>query len=209
MDPETELLPFQEVEVLIPSPGPSIESDRLLLRPVAKRDTPALYAIRADPEVAKTKSSPKTPFQSIKETEDWLAGKIFSMGPGDIIGRSFNYAILDKSIPESQEQVIGYISINAVHPCPEIGYSLAPKAWGQGFATEALELFLKMWWALPRRDREQSGVKEGDVEKIWAISEKQNKGSSRVLEKCGFEMVGEAKFEKDELYKWALQRPNI
>ena len=131
------------------------------------------------------------------------------MGPVDIIGRSFNYAILDKSIPESQEQVIGYISINTVDPCPEIGYSLLPESWGKGFATEALDLLLKMWWSLPRRSIEESGAEEGDVEKVFALSHIDNIGSYRVLEKCGFKKEKEVRYEDDRLYLWSSSRPIV
>lgn len=157
--------------------------------------------------VANGSSHPTTPFQSIAEAEEWLAGKIFSEGPADIIGRSFNYSILDKAIPESQEQVIGYISINAVEPFPDIGYSLAPAAWGKGFATEALGLLLKAWWSLPRRSPEESGAQEGDIEKVWALSHKTNKGSYRVLEKCGFELEGDAIYDCYKLYLWSCKKP--
>ncbi|KAJ6022005.1 N-acetyltransferase GNAT family [Penicillium herquei] len=199
-----EIFPHQSVRVLVPSLGPSIESTRLLLRPVEARDTPALLAVRGRPEVAKT-NYPKTPFQSIEETEAWISGKIFSKGPDDVIGRSFNYSILDKSIPESEEQVIGYVSINSLNPCPDIGYSLLPESWNKGYATEALEMLLKMWWDLPRRPSDPTG--SVDVEKVFAVCEKMNSGSYGVLKKCGFEVLKEFRFDTDELYLWSLNRP--
>ncbi|KAJ5609590.1 N-acetyltransferase GNAT family [Penicillium herquei] len=202
---EDAILPHQSVRVLIPSPGPSIESTRLLLRPVEARDFPALLAVRGNPEVAKT-NYPKTPFKSIEETAAWISSKIFSKGPDDVIGRSFNYSILDKSIPESEEQVIGYVSINTLSPCPEIGYSLLQESWGKGYATEALEMLLKMWWDLPRRP--SGPTVSVEVEKIFAICEKENPGSCRVLKKCGFEVVKEFRYEVDELYIWSLNRPD-
>jgi RimJ/RimL family protein N-acetyltransferase len=48
-------LPSQPVYVIIPSPNESIESDRLLLRPICDSDAVALLAIRSRPEVAMTK----------------------------------------------------------------------------------------------------------------------------------------------------------
>lgn len=128
------------------------------------------------------------------------------MGPEDVIGRSFNYAIVEKSISEPEEQVIGYVSVNALVPSPEIGYSLLPKFWNKGYATEALSLLLKMWWDLPRRSSSDLVGSIEDVEKIYAICEKDNPGSSKVLKKCGFEIVKEIRFEIDELYLWALER---
>lgn len=48
-------LPKQPVYAMIPSTGPSIESDRLLLRPVTDSDASALFDIRSRPEVAEMK----------------------------------------------------------------------------------------------------------------------------------------------------------
>ncbi len=31
---------------------------------------------------------------------------------------------------------------------PEIGYRIHPDYWGKGYMSEALTMFLKMWWAL-------------------------------------------------------------
>ncbi|KAF3398018.1 hypothetical protein F1880_006502 [Penicillium rolfsii] len=197
-------LPSQPVYVMIPSSSESIESDRLLLRPICDSDAPALLAIRSRPEVAKT-NHPKEPFKSLQETREWMSSKVFLQGPADIIGRSFNFAILDKSIPESKEQLIGYVSVNTLDPCPEIGYSLLPEAWGKGYATEALGMMLKKWWALPRRTIDDSKESE---EKIYAICEKDNIGSSAVLRKCGFQVVSDFRFGSDELFIWALTKPS-
>lgn len=49
-------LPQQPTYVIVPSPEPSIESDRLLLRPITDADATALFAIRSRPEVAEMKS---------------------------------------------------------------------------------------------------------------------------------------------------------
>ncbi|KAJ5135650.1 uncharacterized protein N7515_004928 [Penicillium bovifimosum] len=196
-------LPKQTVYVIVPSPGPSIESDRLHLRPVVDDDASALFAIRARPEVAEM-NDPKTPFQSIEETREWMATKVFTSGPADVIGRSFYYAILDKSIPRA-EQLVGYISINQVDPFPEIGFALHPDSWGKGYATEAMRLMLKMWWGLERRHLDESDCSE--VEKAFALCHQRNAGSCRVLEKCGFKNVGEFVYKDDELFVYALERP--
>ncbi|KAJ5913296.1 N-acetyltransferase GNAT family [Penicillium tannophilum] len=200
-----DFFPRQPVYALVPPSGPSIESNRLLLRPVEDRDTAALFAVRARPEVAKT-NHPKTPFQSIEQTKEWLSSKIFK-APASVIGRSFVYSIVDKSIPNTEEQVIGYMGINAVDPCPEIGYSLLPESWGKGFATEALRMMLKMWWDLPRMDLDDLDRASGFVEKVYALCEKDNLGSCAVLRKCGFDIVEEVRFGTDELYMWSLKKP--
>ncbi|KAJ5421169.1 hypothetical protein N7465_003688 [Penicillium sp. CMV-2018d] len=198
-------LPEQPTYVIVPSPGPSIESDRLLLRPITDADAAALFAIRSRPEVAEM-NHPKTPFKSIEETREWMATKNFTSGPSDIIGRSFNYAIVDKSIPETEERVVGSLSINQVDPFPEIGYAVHPSSWGKGYATEALQLMLKMWWDLARRTIDGEDA-PAEVEKAFALCEKKNHGSCRVLEKCGFKIVGDFEEEGNNLFVFALERP--
>lgn len=124
-------------------------------------------------------------------------------GPPEAIGRSFIFAIVDKSIPKTREPVIGYVSINALEPSPEIGYSLLPEVWGKGYATEALRMMLKIWWDLPRRTLDGHQEKES----IYAITDRQNIGSSHVLKKCGFKIVLEDVFKDFKLFVWGLSRP--
>ena len=59
----------------------------------------------------------------------------------------------------------------------EVGYWLGQEFWGKGIATIALSLFLEQ-------------VK---IRPLFAYVAKHNIASRRVLEKCGFEMYGEAK----------------
>lgn len=135
-----------------------------------------------------------------------MSTKTFSEGPSDVIGRSFHYAIVDKSFSKTQQRVIGSLSISQVAPFPEIGYAVHPDAWGKGIATEALQLLLKLWWDLPRRTAEGDSAHPVEVEKVFALCEKRNRGSCRVLEKCGFKVVGDYQHEQDELYIFALDR---
>ncbi|KAJ5100110.1 hypothetical protein N7532_007111 [Penicillium argentinense] len=201
-------LPRQAVTVMVPSKTPSLEGDRLRLRPVTDADIPAIFAIRSRPEVAKF-NHPKAPFQTITEAREWLTSKTFATGPSEIVGRSFALAIVDKSIAAAQETMVGYVSINTLDPCPQIGYSVLPEHWGKGYATEAVQMMLRLWWQLPRREFPSmfSRDEDDEVEKVYAICEKENHGSCRVLTKCGFEQIDEIRYEADELYFWAACRP--
>ncbi len=58
----------------------------------------------------------------------------------------------------------------------EVGYWIGREYWGQGIATEALRQFL-------RRVAERP---------LYALVAKQNAGSIRVLEKCGFAVEGQS-----------------
>lgn len=60
----------------------------------------------------------------------------------------------------------------------EVGYWLGKEYWGKGIATLALEEFLKSIQTRP----------------LYAHVAKHNIGSRRVLEKCGFKIVGEDRF---------------
>jgi RimJ/RimL family protein N-acetyltransferase len=60
----------------------------------------------------------------------------------------------------------------------EVGYWLGKDYWGKGIATKALEEFLKQITTRP----------------LYAHVARQNIGSRRVLEKCGFTISGEERF---------------
>ena len=63
----------------------------------------------------------------------------------------------------------------------EVGYRIGQEYWGKGIATQALALFLNV-----ERRRPLYG---------WVLA--QNLGSQRVLEKCGFTVIGEERLDGD------------
>ncbi|MEY2484944.1 MAG: hypothetical protein QOH39_592 [Verrucomicrobiota bacterium] len=69
------------------------------------------------------------------------------------------------------------VAFNAADGGREIGYWIGKKYWGKGIATRAVADFLRYETARP----------------LSAHIAKHNKGSIRVLEKCGFTLVGEDK----------------
>ena len=60
----------------------------------------------------------------------------------------------------------------------EVGYWIGKEYWGKGIATKALLLFLDLVQTRP----------------LYAHVAKHNIGSLRVLEKCGFTVIGEDKY---------------
>ncbi len=75
-------------------------------------------------------------------------------------------------------EVAGHVSKYEEGPDhPEVTYWLGKAFWGKGIATAALQAFLVHITARP----------------IYARAAKDNRGSVRVLEKCGFTIVGEDK----------------
>ena len=76
------------------------------------------------------------------------------------------------------EAVAGHIILFPMEGDLEITYWLGRDYWGKGIATQALALFLD----------------EVETRPIHARVAKDNIGSKRVLEKCGFEVIGESRW---------------
>lgn len=76
-------------------------------------------------------------------------------------------------------QVAGHLVSFMMEGEREVGYWLGRKFWGKGIATEALSQFL--------------GVVE--TRPLFGRVAKHNLGSRRVLEKCGFIVVGEDQYK--------------
>jgi len=76
------------------------------------------------------------------------------------------------------EQVAGSVSSYEEEGRPEVTYWLGKEYWGKGIATRALKEFL---------------AHHNQTRPIYARVAKDNPGSRRVLEKCGFIIIGESK----------------
>ena len=75
-------------------------------------------------------------------------------------------------------QVAGSVSSYEEEGKPEVTYWLGKEYWGKGIATRALKEFLEQ---------------KNQIRPIYARVAKDNLGSRRVLEKCGFRIIGESK----------------
>ena len=88
-----------------------------------------------------------------------------------------NESNLTKTI-EVDGQVAGYLGSWEMEDKREVGYWLGKEFWGKGIATEALKHFLGVVKTRP----------------LWAHVVRHNVGSRRVLEKCGFKVIGDDKY---------------
>jgi ribosomal-protein-alanine N-acetyltransferase len=70
----------------------------------------------------------------------------------------------------------------------EIGYMFHPSYWGKGYATEALEGFIKNYFEILPNE-----------EYVIAMTDASNMGSRKVLEKVGFKKIGEETFDNPTL----------
>ena len=71
----------------------------------------------------------------------------------------------------------------------EIGFGIIPSKRGKGFCSESVEALIK--W----------GLSHNEVHRIIAKCDKSNIASRKILEKTGFEYLG----EKDDLLRWKLE----
>ncbi len=92
-----------------------------------------------------------------------------------------------------QHEVAGYMLSYMQDRQREVGYWLGGGYWGKGIATEALRQFLE----------------EIETRPLFAHVAKHNIASRRVLEKCGFHVVGEdralAAFPGEQIEEFVLK----
>ncbi|MFN2169908.1 MAG: GNAT family N-acetyltransferase, partial [Candidatus Promineifilaceae bacterium] len=108
----------------------TLETARLLLRPIETADFPALYTLFSDPEVMRFGDGPQTETW-VREWIAWVRWGYGERGYGPL-------AVVEKR----GVSVIGYCGLfyfAVINGAPEIelGYRLIRAAWGMGYATEA------------------------------------------------------------------------
>lgn len=152
-----------------------IQTRRLLLRPMAEADAPAVYEYSKHPDVG-----PRAgwkPHGSLAETREIMRA-VF-------LGRDDVWAIVRRA----DGKLIGSIGL-IPDPAREngrtrmVGYALDAACWGQGYMTEAVRGAL----------RHAFGALSLDL--VSATCYPGNPASRRVLEKCGFRLEGRRRLAK-------------
>ena len=151
-----------------------IETPRLILRPFEERDRAAMRVLWADPVM----------------TAD-LGGARDAEGADAIVARHEGYRSPDGGLGfwvtelRGDGTIIGYCGLKpGAEGTPiagelEIGWSLAPNAWGQGYAGEAARASLDWGW------------RHRDAPRIVAITSRRNAASRKVMERIGMRHVGD------------------
>jgi RimJ/RimL family protein N-acetyltransferase len=104
-----------------------------------------------------------------------------------------NYAVLlrsDINLSDNQQQdsesdavlqpggFLGWVGTWKSEPIPEVGFIFHRSAWGFGFATEALNAFVQLYWQV-----------KPQFDAFDAYCDTENEASVKVLRKCGFVFV--------------------
>jgi RimJ/RimL family protein N-acetyltransferase len=151
---------------------PTLETERLILRPFRAGDLDAVAAYWGDPAVARwTRGG-----NAISRSEAWMR-LLQHPGHWALMGYGF-WAIEEKSSGAMIGEA-GFIDLNrdydaAVNGAPEIGWVIAPSAQGDGYASEAAQVCIA--WARAHL---------GPIRVVAAMNV-ENRASYRVAEKCGF-----------------------
>jgi len=114
-----------------------LETDRLRLRQWKDSDFPIFAEMNADPIVMEYYPS------TLKKQESDEVAKTFQ---SLILERGWGFWALER---KSDEKFVGFVGLHEPQPdlpfspCVEIGWRLAKKYWGEGYATEAAKQALK------------------------------------------------------------------
>ena len=140
-------------------------TNELYLRDVVHDDLPIFFENQLDPEANYMAAfTAKDPTNREAFTAHWH--KILANETNIIRTIIFN------------EQVAGSVSSYEEEGKPEVTYWLGKEYWGKGIATRALKEFL---------------ANHNRIRPMYGRIAKDNLGSRRVLEKCGFKVVSESK----------------
>ncbi|MBO2517630.1 MAG: hypothetical protein CW338_10275 [Clostridiales bacterium] len=144
-----------------------IETERLIITELTAGMAQAVHENSLDED--NRRFVPDEVFETLEEAEETVQFLMeqYASKEGPLV-----YAVLTK-----QGENTGYVQIAPVEEGREIGYHIAKKYTGKGYATEAVRAFLPVM-------ADELGFSD-----IWGICLKENAASVRVLEKCGFRTV--------------------
>ena len=147
-----------------------IENDRLQIVKMNKSMYFDIYQNSLDKD--NRKYVPDEVFDCLEEASEVVNHIISAYGSED---GPFVYSVIRKK----DNINLGYVQLVKLEEGWEIGYHIAAIFTGNGYATEAVNLFIKYI---------QNNT---NVKQIFGIALAANKASRRVLEKCGFELIYE------------------
>ena len=157
-------------------PFPLIETERLRLRKISRKDVNEIFFLRSDKRVLHYLD--KAPAKTKKDAYDFI--KIVHDAEKNVDG--ITWGITLKNI-EKIIGTIGFWRMQKEHYRAEIGYILHPDYWGKGITQEAMTAVIKY------------GFEVMKLHSIEANVNPDNAASIRLLEKNGF--VREAYFKEN------------
>jgi ribosomal-protein-alanine N-acetyltransferase len=144
---------------------PSLNTSRLLLRPIAVSDASALHPAMSDPIAMQFWRDP--PHESIQTTRRMLDGMLAA--------NRAHWAILERGT----DSAIGFVGFHSERPPHSFGYFLDRRYWRRGYMSEAARAVLKFGF-------DTLGYRQAEA---WIHEE--NEPSLALARKIGFRKVGQ------------------
>ena len=161
------------------------DTERLILRQLDEADAPAIYAMRSDADVMRFIREPQN---KIEESIDWIR-LVTSRWKDERTGFC---AVVERE----SGAFAGWCGVWRLEETgeTEIGYAIAKKFWGKGFAPEAARRILEYAFG------------ELGAEKVVAVARPENAASIRVMEKIRMRFVRVGRFYNQTLAQYAIER---
>lgn len=153
------------------SSQPTLETERLILRPFVLSDAPEVQRLAGDREIAATTTNVPHPYEE-GMAEEWIASHRERFESGTLAA----FAI----VVREGNTLVGAISltIQGKHARAELGYWLGKVYWNRGFCTEAARAVVRY------------GFQTLGLNRIHASHFARNPASGRVMEKVGMTREG-------------------
>jgi ribosomal-protein-alanine N-acetyltransferase len=150
---------------------PTLETSRLILRPLVDDDIEFVFRHFSDPDVTKYLLD-NPPLAERSEAQELID---FYKAPTGT--KPTRWCVVSKR-DDRAIGTCGYHNWSARNRRAEIGYDLSPDAWGQGFMSEALGAAIDY------------GFNHMNLNRIEALVYPENVRSVRLLERLGFQVDG-------------------
>jgi ribosomal-protein-alanine N-acetyltransferase len=150
---------------------PTLNTERLKLRPFTSEDAGDVKQLAGDRDVASTTLLIPHPYPD-GAAENWIRSQ------ADLFQKRRNVVFAITRVED--QQLVGAIGlvIQSIHNRGELGYWVGKPFWGQGHCTEAAQAVLAF------------GFKELELNRIYAHHMQRNPASGRVMEKLGMRYEG-------------------
>jgi len=173
---------------------PTIETERLVLRPFREDDLDAYLEVLQTPEVRTSLHLP----ENLGRYEAWL-GMAQQLGQWELRGTG-QWALEEKASGAFVGRAGSHFPERADWPGIEIGWTLHPDYWGKGYATEAGAAAIGYVFA------------NHDVEAVFSVILPENRASQAVARRLGFTHVEDralAHFPAAPHGIWRLERGRV
>ncbi len=162
---------------------PTLETERLLLRPLTFDDAAVIQQLAGRREIADTTISIPHPC-SVQNARDWIKDKTEAFAQGKGVGFGLEFKALRQLVG-----AVGLRDLSVEHGGAEMGIWIGVPWWDEGFGTEAATAALHY------------GFEALGLNRICAHHMVRNPASGRVLEKIGMRREG---LLRQQVRKWGV-----